>query len=355
MPAIRALSTASPPHHVAQATARSFAERLFADDPAFFERMAGVYANAGIEARQLCVPPAWFEQPHGWVDRNGTFTVEALALLERVATDCLARAGLAPQAVDALVVVSSTGVTTPSLDARLMERLPFRRDVMRLPIFGLGCAGGVMGLGRAAALARAEPASRVLLLVVELCGLAFRRADRRKNNVIATALFGDGAAAALIGGEARDGPPLAVAEAWGEHTWPDSLDIMGWSIEEDGFGVIFSRDIPALVRHDLRRAAEAFLARHELGLADLAGLVCHPGGTKVLAAIEDSLGTGPGALDPEREVLRRHGNMSAPTVLFVLARRLARGAVGRHLMTALGPGFTAGFALLDLSGAGGPA
>jgi alkylresorcinol/alkylpyrone synthase len=352
MPAIHALATASAPYAIVQQQARDFAERLFADDPAFFERMAGVYANAGIETRQLCVPPEWFDAPHGWTDRNAVFTEQALALLETAARCCLDQAALGPEAVDAIVVVSSTGVTTPSLDARLMERLPFRRDVMRLPVFGLGCAGGSIGLGRAAAWARAEPGSRVLLLVVELCGLAFRLGDRRKSNIIATALFGDGAAACLVGGDPPDAASApAMVKGWGEYTWPDSLDIMGWSIEEDGFGVIFSRDIPALIRRDLRPAAEAFLDRHGLGLGDLQGLICHPGGTKVLAAVEEALGFAPHSLDPERSVLRRHGNMSAPTVLFVLAERLARGDRGAHLMLALGPGFTVGFALLRLGAA----
>ena len=350
MPVIQALSTASPPYRIEQGEARDFAERLFADDPAFFERMVGVYLNAGIDTRQMCVPLSWFDQPHGWTDRNATYTEQALALLEDATQTCLAAVRLEPAAVDAIVVVSSTGVTTPSLDARLMDRLPFRRDVMRLPVFGLGCAGGAVGLGRAAALAKAQPGIRVLLLVVELCGLAFRRKDRRKSNVVATALFGDGAAACLVGADSREPAAMATVEGWGEYTWPASLTVMGWSIEEDGFGVIFSRDIPALVRQALRPAAEAFLAKHGLGLRDLAGLVCHPGGTKVLAAIEDALGVGSGLLAPERDVLRRHGNMSAPTVLFVLAESLTRQARGRHLMLALGPGFTVGFALLDLAG-----
>jgi alkylresorcinol/alkylpyrone synthase len=352
MPAIRAIATASPPHRIVQDQARDFARRLFADDPDFFARMVSVYENAGIDTRDLCVPPAWFEEPHGWTDRNGVFTEQALTLLERAARDCLARAEIAAEAVDVLVTVSSTGIATPSLDARLMERLAFRRDVMRLPVFGLGCAGGTIGLGRAAALARAEPGSIVLLLVVELCGLAFRRDDRRKSNVIATALFGDGAAACLIrGADGGSAGALADVSGWGEYTWPDSLDVMGWSIEADGFGVIFSRDIPAMIRQGLRPAADAFLARHGHTVEDLRGLVCHPGGTKVLAAIRDALGCPDAELDCERGVLRRHGNMSAPTVLFVLADRLARKPRGLHMMLALGPGFTVGFALLDFGGA----
>jgi len=345
MPIITALATAGPPHVIPQGLARAYAADIFADRPGLFERMAGVFDNAGIETRRSCVPPDWYLSPHGWPDRNALYVDNAVDLLAEAAADCLARAGLTADAVDNLITVSSTGVATPSLDARLMERMPFRRDVARLPVFGLGCAGGVLGLARAAALTRAEPGTRTLLLVVELCGLSFRRRDMRKNNIVATALFGDGAAAVLVE-HGTDGGP--VVQAWGEHTWPDSLDVMGWSVEDDGLGVIFSRDIPTIVRTDMRAAADAFLARHGLIAGDLDGMVCHPGGTKVLAAIEDSFGLGDGTLAAERAVLRRFGNMSAPTVLFVLAEKLAAGARGRHLMTALGPGFSVGFLLLDL-------
>ncbi len=347
MPSIAALATASPDYVIPQALARDYAARIFADRPGLFQRMAGVFDNAGIDTRRSCVPPDWYLEPHGWPDRNGLYVRHALDLLQTAARQCLDNAGVAAAAIDAVVAVSSTGVATPSLDARLMERLPFRRDVMRLPVFGLGCAGGVLGLARAAALAQAMPGARILLLVVELCGLAFRRRDVRKNNIVATALFGDGAAAVLLEADTTGGGG-PVLRAWGEHTWPDSLDVMGWSVEDDGLGVIFSRDIPTIVRTDMRAAADAFLARHTLTAADLDGMICHPGGTKVLAAIEDSFNLGDGALAAERAVLRRFGNMSAPTVLFVLAEKMAAGARGRHLMTALGPGFSVGFLLLDL-------
>ncbi len=219
----------------------------------------------------------------------------------------------------------------------------FRRDVQRLPIFGLGCAGGVLGLARGAAMARSMPGARVLVVVVELCGLTFRSRDEAKSNIIATALFGDGAAAALL----THGDEGMRVSAWGEHTWPHSLDVMGWHIEDDGFGVLFSRDIPNLVRSDLRAAADRFLAGEGLTFDDLAGLVCHPGGAKVLDALEAAFGLPPGGMAHARAVLREHGNMSAVTVLFVLERVLAGNPRGRHLLSALGPGFTAAFLLLD--------
>jgi alkylresorcinol/alkylpyrone synthase len=343
-PTIEAVATALPPHEIRQAEAEALARRVFDRDESEIDRLMPVFANAGIESRYSCMPLDWYGRPHGWRERNDLYEQHALALLERAAADCLARARCRADEIDAIVCVSTTGITTPSLDARLLDRLAFRRDVLRLPIFGLGCAGGVVGLARASALQRATPGSRVLLLVVELCALTFREADHSKSNIIATALFGDGAAAVLVGPDGA-GPRLGAA---GEFTWPDSLAVMGWRIEDDGFGVLFSRDIPALVRRELRDVTDTFLAGHGLTRRSLAGYICHPGGVKVLEALEDAFGLTAGTLALSRDVLRRVGNLSAATVLFVLERMLAGGAPrGRHLMSALGPGFTAAFQLVE--------
>ena len=351
MPNMISLATASPPHEITQAAIVDSARHVFAARGREFERLVPAYENAGIETRQFSAPLQWYHEAHGWSERTDKFLDGADALLDQAAGRCLDEAGLEPEDVDALVVVCSTGIATPSLDARLMERLPFRRDVVRLPIFGLGCAGGVLGLARAAALAKAMPGARVLLLVVELCGLTFRRQDMGKSNIIASALFGDGAAAALI--EHRPDPrgtahsPVRIL-ATGEHTWPDSLDVMGWNIEEDGFGVLFSRDIPRLVETRMRPVVDRFLADQGLRMSDLDGVVCHPGGAKVIAAMRTALELDDDALDAEAEILRRHGNMSAVTVLFVLAEKRRRGDGGLRLMVALGPGFTLGLGLLEL-------
>jgi alkylresorcinol/alkylpyrone synthase len=321
------------------------ASALFRDRGAEIARLMPVYDNAGIRTRYSCVPIDWYRRAVGWKERNARFVEHAVELLRRAASDCLARAQVPAERIDSIVVVSTSGIATPSLDARLMEVLPFRRDLQRLPIFGLGCAGGVLGLARAAALARAAPGSHVLFLVVELCGLTFRNSDTSKSNIVATALFGDGAAAALVSCDrAAPGPEIA---GWGEYTWPDTLDVMGWRIEEDGFGVQFSRAIPTIVRERYGAAVEGFLAGQGLGLEDLDGTLCHPGGAKVLDALETVFGLAPGTMNDSRAVLRDYGNMSGATVLFVIARALERGLRGRHLVSSLGPGFTAGFLLLE--------
>lgn len=343
VPRLFGLATAAPRHEVKQDDAAELARVLFADIPHGFEHFAPVFANAEIETRHSCVPIAWYGAQHGFAEKNALYIDNALDLLEEAAAKALREAGLAPAAIDAIVTVSSTGVATPSLEARLMQRMAFREDVQRTPLFGLGCAGGVLGLSRAAALAQANPDAHVLLLVVELCGLTFRRSDISKSNVIATALFGDGAAAAVISCQG-EGPMLGP---WGEHTWPDSLGVMGWEVADDGLKVLFSRDIPTLVREDLRAVVDAFLARHGLSLDEIDGCISHPGGAKVLDALEEALDLDQGALNSARQALRDHGNMSAATVLFILRAALDEGLAGRHLMTTLGPGFTAGFMLVE--------
>jgi alkylresorcinol/alkylpyrone synthase len=334
------LKSAVPPYEIGQPEAAECAEGLFSQ-VRDIKRMITVFANTGIDRRYSCVPIDWYLEPHGWTDRTALYAENALDLIEAVARKLLDETGLEPDEIDSLVVVSTTGVATPSLDALLVERMGLRRDIQRLPIFGLGCAGGVIGLSRAAQIARAEPGSRVLFLVVELCALTFRKDDTSKSNIVATALFGDGAAGAILSTEG-EGPALIAA---GEHTWPDSLDVMGWDVQEDGLKARFAQSIPGLVEAEFRPLLDAFLSRNDIPLASLDDFACHPGGAKVLDALEDALEMQRGGLVESRDVLREYGNMSAATVLFVAERMQLAGR--RTLLTALGPGFSAAFAVLD--------
>lgn len=343
-PRLTAVTTAVPAYRLDQSDVRERARRIFGGDPDALDRLMSVYDNAGIAARYSCVPIDWYGREVGWKARNALYEAHALDLVEQAARRSLDEAGLDAAAIDAIVTVSTTGLATPSLEARLMNRLAFRRDVERLPVFGLGCCGGVLGLGRAAALARAGAGRRVLLLVVELCALTFRPNDPSKSNIVATALFGDGAAAAIVSSAQADRG--RVVEGWGEYMWPDTLDVMGWRVEDDGLGVLFSRDIPSLIRREFGPALDGFLAGHGLDRGGIAAPACHPGGAKVVAALEDAFALPPGGMAGARRVLRDYGNMSAPTVLFVLREVLAAPPPGRVLATAFGPGFTAGFALL---------
>ncbi|MDZ4053585.1 MAG: 3-oxoacyl-[acyl-carrier-protein] synthase III C-terminal domain-containing protein [Phenylobacterium sp.] len=338
------LATAWPAHLLRQEEVAANGAEMFATTHGGFERLAPIYRNALIETRHSCVPIDWYLKPHSFSERNDLFLKHALALMAEAAQKALDEAGLTPDQIDTLVTVCSTGIATPSLEARLMQVMPFRPDVRRLPIFGLGCAGGVMGLARAADMARADPDSRVLLLVVELCALTFRYQDRSKSNLVATALFGDGAAAAVVScREDACGPVIGASH---EHTWPGSLDVMGWDVADDGLKVVFSRDIPSLVQDDFRPVAETFLTANGLTSADVGGFVCHPGGAKVIDALEGCFALTPGAMVHTRGVLRTHGNMSSATVLFVLKAVLDDGAEGPLLLTSLGPGFTTALMLI---------
>lgn len=345
--AMLALSTALPPHELRQAEVLRQAEALFEDRFPDFRRLKAVFRTTGIERRWSVRPFDWFAEPHGWPDRAQAFLQGAEDLFVEAAGRALADAGLGAGEVDAVVTVSSTGIATPSLEARVMTRLGFRPEVFRVPVFGLGCAGGVSGLAVAARLAEARPGTNVLFVAVELCTLSFRLDQLTSANVVATALFGDGAAACVLraGGDAAG---LGTVGADASHTWPDTLDIMGWSVDPEGLGVIFAQSIPPFAEAHLGPAVAGMLERMGTRRETVERFVCHPGGTKVVQALERSLDLQGGELDHERAVLADCGNMSSPTVLFVLDRVLKARPPERMVLTAMGPGFSAacaGFAL----------
>ncbi|HKS88873.1 MAG TPA: 3-oxoacyl-[acyl-carrier-protein] synthase III C-terminal domain-containing protein [Stellaceae bacterium] len=345
IPRLAALATAVPRHRLAQHEVVAQAKRAFAGAP-HLERLLPVFVTSGVAQRFSAVPLDWFAAPHGWAERSRRYVETALPLLEAAVGRALDDAGVPLAEIGAVVAVSTTGVATPSLDALLIERLRLPPTVQRLPVFGLGCAGGALGLARAASLAAAMPNKAVLLLVVELCSLTFRLGDNSNSNIVGAALFGDGAAAAVL----HCGRPGPAIVAGGEHTWPETLDLMGWEVMEDGLKPVFSQEIPRLAAAELGAAARGFLAERGLSLGDVDRFLCHPGGPKVIAACEGALGLLPGTLFDARTVLREFGNMSAASVLFVLDRLLVGGAPWRRaLLTAFGPGFTAGFVVLENS------
>jgi alkylresorcinol/alkylpyrone synthase len=341
---LMSIATASPPHVLAQRDVIAGVRKVFSSQFEDFDRIAAVFASAGIFERCVAKPEHWYYGAHGWPERTEAYHEAALALFVAAAAQALDRAGVAGDAVDTVVTVSSTGIATPSLEARAMQALGFRSDVRRVPVFGLGCAGGVAGLALGAELAMARPGSVVLVVTVELCSLAVRRDQATKANMVALALFGDGAAAAVLA--SSQGGAVRIVDT-GHHTWPDTLDIMGWKVDPVGFGVIFDQSIPAFARERLGGAIDGILHAQSRARGDIGRFVCHPGGRKVVEAIEGALALEPGSLDHEREVLRRFGNMSAPTVLLVLERALRTGLPETALMVSLGPGFTVSTATLS--------
>lgn len=337
------IATAVPPQELSQCDVAAAAHRNFADRYPDFERLAAVFESSGISRRYAVRPIEWYLQPLGWPERSAAYIAGACDLFVEATTKALGVASLQASEIDTIVTVSSTGIATPSLDARVAERLGFRSDVERVPVFGLGCAGGVSGFSIASRLAASRPGSTILLVAVEICSLAFRLDVLTKANIVATALFGDGAAACIL----KAGPDgIAAVEMTGQHMWPDTLDIMGWTVDPEGFGVIFDRAIPPFVEERLNPAITGMLKRERLSLSDVDLFACHPGGKKVIEALEIALSLGQGALDHERAVLSDYGNMSAPTALFVLQRAIAAGLPSRTLLTAMGPGFTVSCASL---------
>lgn len=352
-PRLIALGTAVPPHVVPQAAVRAMAARLFAGTDAGSSRLLRAFDQGGIATRHLVMPLEWYETARTFAEQNALFVPHALALAREAAERALAECGLAAADLDHVMVVTTTGIATPSLDARLALALGCRADVRRTPLWGLGCAAGTAGLAHARDFARADTSARVLLVAVELCSLTFRPEDRDKRNLIAASLFGDGAAAVVVQGADAPLPPRRgrqPLELLDSHStlWPDTLGVMGWTVSTRGLHVVFSRDIPTIVRERVRPALEPWLAHHALTLDQITHLVSHPGGAKVLAAYAEALGRDASAFREAYAVLRDHGNMSSPTCLFVLERLRAQGAIapGEYaLVSALGPGFAAEYVL----------
>jgi alkylresorcinol/alkylpyrone synthase len=350
-PRLAAIATAVPAHAATQAEARALVARMFHGSEAGSERLLAVFEHSGIERRHFCMPLDWYTHEHAFEEQNALYIEHALALGREAAERALGRAGITPRDLDHIIYVSTTGIATPSLDARLSLALGCRPECRRTPIWGLGCAGGAAGLARARDLALAEPSARVLLVAVELCSLTFRHEDMDKRNLVATSLFADGAAAAVVHGpRAAHANGTGALELIGSHStlWPDTMGMMGWTVTGRGLHVVFSRDIPSFVRERVRPSLEGFLRAHELSLEGRLHVAAHPGGAKVLEAYAEALGRPAAAFTHAREVLREYGNMSSPTCLFVLERLLASGEIGPGepvLVSALGPGFAAEYVL----------
>lgn len=337
------LATAVPPQVVFQDEAKKRAREAFGNK-ALFDRLAGVFDNAGIDKRYIVAPQDWYMTGHGWHDRNAVFLEAAENLFVEAATAAIEKAGLKPDEIDGVVTVSTTGIATPSLEARAAPKVGLRGDARRVPVFGLGCAGGVSGLSLAANLAAAEPGTKWLFVTIETCSITIRLDSDDPAGIVATALFGDGAAAAVVSAGEHS---LARITGSAEKLWPDTLRIMGWDVEDPGLGVVFDRAIPPFIEEHLAEAVDEMCAKLGISRADIDRFCCHPGGVKIIDAIESALELNQGELNLEREVLRDYGNMSAPTVLFILERLIERGLPDRVMMLGFGPGFTGAGLLLE--------
>ncbi|MFS0509895.1 type III polyketide synthase [Bacillus altitudinis] len=392
---ILSVGTSLPKHHVDQQAAAQFARSQFKRSFKDIDRLLKAFNNGEIESRQFVQPIDWYQEHHSFEEKNNLYVEKALAHAKEAVFHCLHETAFLTMPVpfdeiDALFFISSTGLSTPSLDAKLMNVLPFSPYTKRVPIWGLGCGGGAAGLSRAyeyiraypeakvlvvacwglgcgggaAGLSRAYeyirayPEAKVLVVACELCSLTFQPQDQSKSNLIGTSLFGDGTAAVLLTGEKAASKYTrlkTVPKVLGTQsvTMKDSEDVMGWDFTADGFRVIFSRDIPSIISGWLKEQVDQFL--HQLGFSteDVSVFLAHPGGKKVIDAYLESLSLQEHQLFSSKEVLKQHGNMSSATVLYVMKhflehQSLDAGQVG--LCGALGPGFSSELLLMKWEG-----
>jgi alkylresorcinol/alkylpyrone synthase len=342
-PKILSVGTALPEHRIEQHNIREFARILFASSFRDIDRLVTIFENSQIKTRAFCTDLSWFQSPKSFAEKNDLYVQHASSLSEQAAREALDRANLEPSQIDAIIFVSTTGLATPSLDTVLIKRLGLSLHVARMPLWGLGCAGGAAGLARASEYARAFPGKRVLLVAVELCSLTFQHNDHSKSNLVATSLFADGAAAVIVSTEGNSSNP----ELLGSYSTliPDSEDVMGWDIVDSGLKVRFAKSVPDLVRNLMRQNLCEAAKANNIKLEQIQHFVTHPGGIKVLQAYQEALLLEPEALNDAREILETCGNMSSVSVLFVLEKfmqRISSVNAGEYgAISAMGPGFSA--------------
>lgn len=357
MPKILSVSTFKPPYEIKQQQAVELTRNLFSERFTNIERLLKVFDNGDIETRNICMPLEWFEREHDFEERNVLYIKHAVDFGVQAVLSCLEGNGtlnkpLDPSAVDAIFFISSSGIATPSIEARIMNIIPFQDDTKRIPIWGLGCAGGAAGLSRAYEYCLAYPDANVLVLAVELCSLTFQKDDYSKSNLVGASLFADGVACVLVAGDksvAKTKKPMPKILATSSKLMPDSEAVMGWDLKNSGLHVVFSKSIPTIITKWLGPFVNEFLEKQELTKEEITNFVAHPGGRKVLEAYETALHFESDKTAISREVLKCNGNMSSPTILYVLERFIQSEPIAGEygLMAALGPGFCGELLLLQ--------
>jgi alkylresorcinol/alkylpyrone synthase len=353
MPVIVSATTGFPEHYYPQSTLLTAAQEEWKLKRAsVLKPLEQFYTNVKVNGRYLSWPLAHYKEPTTFEERNNAYIETALRLGERTICALLDHTQMSPQEIDQLTVISTTGIAVPSLDARLMNRIPFSRGMKRLPLFGLGCVGGAAGIARTADYLRGHPKEAVILFAVELCSLTLQREDLSMANLVASGLFGDGAAAVLMVGDdhPRAKPRLPRVIDSQSQFFPDTEHIMGWDVTNSGFKVLLSADIAGLARSEVQPVMEAFLGRHRLTIADIDHWLVHPGGPRVIQALGAGLGLPDEALALSWETLAEVGNVSSASVLLILDKVMKRsqpqsGEWG--VLMAMGPAFCAELVLLQ--------
>jgi alkylresorcinol/alkylpyrone synthase len=347
MTGIMAVRSAFPVHRYPQAELTSKVAELCGLDPAERVLLERLHGNAGVDYRHTVLPLSEYIGLRGIELANDRYIKEAADLGEQALRGALAAAGLAGRDLDLLIVTSVTGVAVPSLDARLIPRIGLRPDVKRLPIFGLGCVAGAAALGRLHDYLLAWPHHHAALLAVELCSLSWPMTEVTTADLVVTGLFGDGAAALVAGGgQVAEGLRVVASRS---EVYPDSGDTLGWRLDSDGFRIVLTSELADVVGRWLSGSVHSFLAEHGLTVEEITAWVCHPGGRKVIDAIQSSLKLPDSAVELSRRSLAEVGNLSSASVLHVLEKTIGAdppppGSAG--LMIGLGPGVSAELVLL---------
>jgi len=352
MPTLAAISTIDFPFKADQQKVKQYANELFAPSYPQVERMLSAFDNTEIITRNFCKPLDYYADLHTFEEQNAEYIRISLEYSVKATEECISAAHIQKEDITDIIFVSTTGLSTPSLDALIINKMRLNQTINRMAIFGLGCGGGVSGYSKACTLAKANPDAVVLLIAVELCSLTFLRNDYSKSNFIGSSLFADGVAACLITGDnhAPKTEKVITFLANESKLYYDSLDVMGWQFMNTGFKVLFSSDIPTIIAKNVRNDLTSFLDKHDLKLSDIKNFIFHPGGKKVLTAYEEALEVKSDFLKNTREVMNDNGNMSSATVLYVLERFFKQDFEnGYGLMVSMGPGFSCEMVLLQMN------
>ncbi|MEU6988504.1 3-oxoacyl-[acyl-carrier-protein] synthase III C-terminal domain-containing protein [Streptomyces sp. NPDC046324] len=354
MTRVLAVSTAFPPHRYMQ---QEITDDLVSSLPPGTDSglLRRLHAGAQVDTRHLALPLDRYRALGTFGETNRLFVELATDLAVEAAQRALGDAGVRPEEIDLVVSTTVTGIATPSLEARVATRIGLRSDVTRLPLFGLGCAGGAAGLARAHDHLSVRPGGTALLLSTELCSLTLQRGDMSMANLVAGSLFGDGAAALVAAHSDRASTPTGAAGVSGptvvatrSRLYPGTEHMLGWDVGEWGFRMVLGPELPELVRLHVTEEVESFLAEHDLKPTDVTAWICHPGGPRILDALAEELGLPGSALSASRRALAATGNLSSASVLQILSdTRTAPPSAGTTgLMIALGPGFSSELVLL---------
>jgi alkylresorcinol/alkylpyrone synthase len=342
-------ASAFPQHYYPQEQLLEALQEYWGDQVTNPHVLRRLHRHVGVEGRFLSLPKEEYTKMRTWGEANDHWIRTARELGERAVSSALKEAGLKPTDLAAFFFISVTGISSPSIDALLINQLGLCRNIRRVPIFGLGCVAGAAAISRAADYVRAYPGQVAVVLSVELCSLTLQREDISMANLISSGLFGDGSAAVIVAGAdcGLSGPAILSTRSV---FYPKTEEMMGWNVSEKGFRIVLSKEIPNLVRKNLVHDVDDFLAERGLTRADIGSWMLHTGGPKILEATADALGLKQGELNVSWECLRRTGNLSSASVLVVLEevmknRRPPPGTLG--LLAAMGPGFCSEFVLLQ--------